>query len=207
MTQQIPTARSGSVVGRPGGDRLPNASSPDAAGRPTLPGPNADPNSAWAPASAATPMRIEDARGAAEAHPFSDLPGAAVAGCAVAAWMALPDVLHGRGARAVLKLGILGGVTAWAVVQDRARKAKLPKGLVQFGADRPRPHAPDPESRGATIARRAVYGGAAFATLVVVDSIGHQSAKYLGARGIPAPHTLLGLAAGAATAIGVTSSR
>ncbi|MGO1173462.1 MAG: hypothetical protein ACTHXO_06555 [Actinomycetaceae bacterium] len=205
MTQQIPTARSGSVVGRPGGERLPHASSPDAAGHPTLPGPLADPNSAWAPASAATPMRAEDVRAAASNNAFSDLPGAAVAGGAVATWMALPDLFHGRGARAVLKLGILGGVTAWGVVRTRAHKAKLPKGLVPFGANRPRPHAPDPESRAAKITRVAVYGGAALASLIVVDSLGHQSAKFLGARGIPAPHTLLGLAAGAATAVGVTS--
>ncbi|MGC5617080.1 hypothetical protein [Georgenia sp. Z1491] len=206
MTQQNATAPSGSVVGRqdPDAVRPPHASSPDSAGRPTLPGRVGDASSAWAPASAATPLRAEDAR---HGEAAADLPSAAIAGGAVAAWMALPDVLHGRGARAVLKLGILGGVTAWTVVQSRAHKAKLPKGVVTFGSNRPRPHAPDPQSRGARIARTAVYGGAAFAALVVVDSLGHQGAKFLGARGIPAPHTLLGLAAGAATAVGVTSRR
>jgi hypothetical protein len=41
---------------------------------------------------------------------------------------------------------------------------------------------------------------------VLVDALAHGGARFLGGRGIPAPHTLLGLAAGGAAA-GVVAAK
>lgn len=205
MTNPTATSRTSSAVGSPatpvGGPPL--AASPDSAGRPTLPGPYANTGSAWAPASAATPIRTEDVTVDKPNGLFSGTGGAAVVGGAVAAWMALPDLFRGRAARVVLKLGILGGVAAWGVVRSRTQKALAPKGVAALG--RVRPHAPATDSRAGEIARGCVIGGAAVAALIVADSLGHQGAKFLAARGTPAPHALLGLAAGAVSAVGVSS--
>ncbi|MGO1834377.1 MAG: hypothetical protein ACTH0C_06900 [Actinomycetaceae bacterium] len=204
MTNPTTHARVGSAVGEgDAGQAFPVAASADSASRPALPGAALNANSAWAPASAATPIRMEDLSFRRPAGLISGPEAAAVIGGGSAAWIAMRDLVPSRALRTVLKLGILGGGTAWGIARAKAAAPKLPKA---FAGARRRPHAPDVNSRAGAIGRVGAYAGVGIASLVLVDALAHGGARFLGRRGIPAPHTLLGLAAGGAAA-GVVAAK
>lgn len=121
------------------------------------------------------------------------LPVAISSGLAVTAWYALPDVVRSRGARGVLKVGILGAATAaWAIL-----RVKTP----------PRP-GPDTFDKALASIRETPGKAAAVAAVAVTVStaltvVGEKATFAFGerrrARGVRWAHTLPALVLGGLT--------
>ncbi|MBK8461674.1 MAG: peptidase S9 [Nigerium sp.] len=126
-----------------------------------------------------------------------NLPKAAAAGLTTLAWYALPDVVHGRRLRGVLKTALLGAFAgAWSVV------------------DRPAASTPGPDRVDTILAtvrenpgRAAAVAGTVVAVGTALTVAGERAIFAFGerrrARGVRCAHTLPALALGALAAAGV----
>lgn len=143
---------------------------------------------------------------------------------AVGVWYAMPDVVSSRPARGLLKLALLAGSAAHAVVAVRsARAAAADDGALadddgaltriraltdrtpvldatalglerEAGGDGPRWPAPRALAVGT-----AVVAGSLAATVAVERGV-HRFGEHLAARGVRAPHTRIGVVAALLTA-------
>lgn len=126
-----------------------------------------------------------------------NVPKALVTGLTTAAWYALPDVVHSRGVRGALKVGLLGAFAgAWAVVDTPATPAPGPDKIdTVLQAIREHP------------GRAAAVAGAAVALSTALTVAGERAIFAFGerrrARGARCAHTLPALVLGGIAAAGV----
>ena len=130
-------------------------------------------------------------------NPFSPTLGQSVlAGATTAAWYALPDVVRCRGARVVLKTGLLAAFGAgWVLARPRTEAPIGPQGPDQldevFELIREEP------------AKALAIGGAAVAFTAVCAVLGEKAIFRFGerrrARGVWGAHTVPGIVIGALT--------
>ncbi|MFT3875654.1 MAG: hypothetical protein QM708_04430 [Propioniciclava sp.] len=125
----------------------------------------------------------------------ANLPVAISTGLAATAWYALPDAVRSRGARGVLKVGILCAAgAAWALLRVKPVQEPGPDGFDQtLAAIRENP------GKAAAIAAVVVTAGTA------VSVIGEKATFAFGerrrARGVRFAHTVPALVLGALTAV------
>lgn len=140
---------------------------------------------------------------------------AAVAGAVVGAWYALPDYVDSRRARALAKAALFTGGGALYVLASRTAD-DAPRNPTPATENQPTTEDAGAEAehsagwqRLAPRVQLAVVAGA-FAAFTVVSIAGERlvycTGERLANRGVRRPHTLIGLALGALTALTTPSS-